>query len=184
MKPMQALHNPQHISHLKLLKTNRTLLTPIEDVMRKAPLHRRHRTDLLGRQSLMPGYLRKEGTLIIGLIDALLIQHEMLSAIALFFLLICLFFSYLYRYISFLLVTIAVIELAAFGVTVLFLKFLSVLIFSPSAEVLLADHESHIVEDSHIDGYDLLKLGLLPLCFPTLSLGILLRVTILKEPHD
>lgn len=80
----------------------------------------------------------------------------MLPAITLFLLLICLFFSYLYRYISFLLVTIAVIELAAFGVTVLFLKFLGVLIFSPSAEVLLADHESHIVEDGHIDGDDLL----------------------------
>lgn len=92
---MQTLHDPKHVSQDKLLQANGTLLAPIEDVMREAPLHRRHRADLLGRQSLMPGNLREEGTLIIGLINALLIQHEMLPAIALLLLLIDLLVSYL-----------------------------------------------------------------------------------------
>ena len=152
--------------------------------MRVAPLHRRQRADFLRRQALMPRDLREKGTLIVGLIHTLLVQHEVLPAITVLLLVISILLTHFHRDFYLLFATIAVVELTPLRVAILALELFIIIVFSIPAEIVLADQKPQIIEDGHIDGYDLLQLGLLAalgLC--DFVLGILIGIAVWKEPH-
>jgi hypothetical protein len=76
---MQALHHSKVIAQLELLQANWALLPSVENVMRVAPFHSRQAIYLLYRHPILLHNLWEERTLVVGLLDAKLIDHGILA---------------------------------------------------------------------------------------------------------